>query len=303
MKTRPIFIALTIACFSCGTSNKPLSDTQKEKIKGEVKEVVKVITKAAEKANFDNAIESFYDSPDFVYIYNGNFQGYKAFVEATKPMFGTFINQKNTIVDEKYSILDISTVVYSANTKWLIKFKDGHSVLQAPWTVQLIFKKIGGKWKVISGVEGGVEQHVKSNEIPNNLNQLELMKQYLGRMRYEGKDTTIYFDQVDKGKWQETSISFVSKGRLVREGKQLWAYDKKADKIVHMTIIDGVRLSVYTSWFTSKTKYIMIPYSGSSDPLDANSIVLGEFKTPEICTETGIVNGKTIWTETYTRVK
>ena len=57
MKTRLIFLVLLIVSFSCGTNNKPVSDAQKEKIKGEVKEVVNALFKSAEEANFDKAIE------------------------------------------------------------------------------------------------------------------------------------------------------------------------------------------------------------------------------------------------------
>jgi hypothetical protein len=38
MKTRLVFLVLLIVCISCGTNNKPVSDAQKEKTKGEVKE-------------------------------------------------------------------------------------------------------------------------------------------------------------------------------------------------------------------------------------------------------------------------
>jgi hypothetical protein len=45
MKTKLIFLVLLIACFSCGTNNKPVSDAHKEKIKGEVKEIVNAFIK------------------------------------------------------------------------------------------------------------------------------------------------------------------------------------------------------------------------------------------------------------------
>ncbi len=49
MKTRLIFLVLLIVCFSCGTNNKPVSDAQKEKIKGEVKEVVNTFFKGVKR--------------------------------------------------------------------------------------------------------------------------------------------------------------------------------------------------------------------------------------------------------------
>jgi len=70
MKTKLIFLFLLIVCFSCGTNNKPLSDAQKEKIKGEVKEVVDTIVKNGEEANFDIISGLFHNSPDFVALFN-----------------------------------------------------------------------------------------------------------------------------------------------------------------------------------------------------------------------------------------
>jgi hypothetical protein len=40
MKTRQIYLALLILCFSCETDYKSVSKAQREKTKGEIKEVV-----------------------------------------------------------------------------------------------------------------------------------------------------------------------------------------------------------------------------------------------------------------------
>ena len=73
-----------------------------------------------------------------------------------------------------------------------MNFKDGHSILQNPWIVQLLFKKIDNKWKVISVTESGVERIVKASDTPKELNQVELMKKLIGTWKNEiGKDTTV----------------------------------------------------------------------------------------------------------------
>ena len=59
MKTKLILLVLLTVSFSCGTNNKPVSDAQKEKIKGEVKEVVNSFIKGIEEANADLVMESF----------------------------------------------------------------------------------------------------------------------------------------------------------------------------------------------------------------------------------------------------
>ena len=131
MKTRLIFLVMLIACISCGTNNKPVSDAQKEKIKGEIKEVVNTFIKGIEEANADMVMESFLDSPDFVDITNGRTFSYKELM-AMKPNFDAIINQKCTIVNEKYTFLDKLTVLYTAETKWSTNYKDGHSSITDP---------------------------------------------------------------------------------------------------------------------------------------------------------------------------
>src|SRR5665647_2522636 len=77
-----------------------------------------------------------FDSPDFVYINNGKTFSYQESVDTMKLFFSSLLNQKRTIIDEKFVVLDNSTVLYTANTKWLMNFKDGHSVMQDPWAMQ-----------------------------------------------------------------------------------------------------------------------------------------------------------------------
>jgi hypothetical protein len=70
-----------------------VSDAQKEKIKGEAKEVVNTFIKGCEEANSDMLLGIYLDSPDFVYTYNGNSFGYKQIESGMKPVFSTLLNQ------------------------------------------------------------------------------------------------------------------------------------------------------------------------------------------------------------------
>ena len=141
MKTRLIFLVLLIVCFSCGTNNKPVSDSQKEKIKGEVKEVVNTFIKGCEEVNFDVAIESFYDSPDFVFLTNGSIYGYKE-VMAMRPNYNEYLNQKGTMFDEKFIVLDNSTALFTAKSKWITNYKDGHSSLADPDAFMFMLRQL-----------------------------------------------------------------------------------------------------------------------------------------------------------------
>ena len=304
MKTRLVILIMLIACFSCGTNNKPVSDAQKEKIKGEVKEVVNIFIKGCEDANFDMILGTFLDSPDFVYTYNGNSLSYKQAGEVMKPFLSTLVNQKGTIIDEKYAVLDNATVLYTNNSNWLMNFKDGHSILQNPWIVQLLFKKIDNKWKVISAAESGTEQSVKNSETSKELNQAELMKQLLGSWKCEiANDTINYSDAKPYGTGLIGDFRYVTKDKVFLEGKQLYGYDKKMDKFILSVLIKGMDINIYAMWFTSKNICVVYPYSDVTNPEKASFKVELEFKSPDIMLYNTIVDNNIIKTDTFVRVK
>lgn len=303
MKTRLIYLLLLIVCFSCGTNNKPVSDAQKEKIKGEVKEVVNTYFKGAEEVNADIILATYLDSPDFVFTYNGNSFSYEQCVDMAKSVFGTLKNQKITVVDEKYAVLDNYTVMVTVNNKCLMNYKDGHSVLQDPWISQILLKKIDNKWKVISGAESGIEQSVKNTETSKELNQLELHKQFVGYWKGEvAKDTTCFWDVKSYGTGFDCYFKYVTKGKTVMDGKQLWGYDTNLDKCTMSEMIKGMDNSVYVSWFTSKNKCSMLPFINISNPDNASIKWEVEFKTPDTFLQTMIVNNQPVKVDTYTRI-
>jgi hypothetical protein len=164
MKTKIIFLLLLIVCFSCGTSNKPVSDAQKEKVKGEVKEVVNTFYKGCEEVNMDMVLGTCLNSPEFAYINNGYVFSYKECTDIFKPVFESMLNQKITIIDEKFTFPDNSTVFYSNHCKSLTNYKDGHAILQDPTVMLLIFKKIDNSWKIIYGVESYIQQNAMNAE-------------------------------------------------------------------------------------------------------------------------------------------
>jgi len=298
MKTRLIFLVLLIVCFSCGTNNKPVSDAQKEKIKGEVKEAVNTFLKGAEEANFEMVIEPFLNSPDFVYISNGKIFGYRACVDTMKVACSALQNQKGTVADEKYVVLDNSTVLYTANSKWLMNLKDGSAVQQDPWMLQLLFKKMDSKWKIINFVESGYE---KIEMVSKELNHYDL-KQSVGTWKCEvNKDTTYFRDFKSYGTGFVTDLKVITKGKTINEWIISFGYVKEIDKYVVTS--KGQDVQVYVSWFTSKNKMLIIPYGDIVNPEKASWKMIDEYLSPDKFVETSLVNNKLVKTCTFTRVK
>jgi hypothetical protein len=303
MKTSLIFLVFLIACVSCGTSNKPVSDAQKEKIKGEVKVVATKFIKACEALNFELAIEPLYDSPDFIYVSNGRTFSYQE-VLAMNHVFDAILDQQITVGDEKYAFPDRSTVIYTTTVKSLVNYKDGHSILADPEVLQFTFKKIDGRWRVINYVDTTVEQTVKYKDPSKEINQVELMKQWTGTWKCDiAQDTTFFGEAKPYGTGMEWNFKYVTKGKTVTEAKLLWGYDRKVDKFIIAQIAKGMDMELWAVWFTADNKYIMLPYSDISNSEDASFKWEGEFKSPDELVETTIVNGTPVRTDTYVRVK
>jgi hypothetical protein len=286
-------MALLIVCFSCGTNNKPVSDAQKEKIKAEVKNVADRMFKGCEEANFEMATESFLDSPDFVYIFNGVSMNYQGVADAIKPLFDALINQKVTILDEKYNFLNNSTVIYTTNCKFLENYKDGHAVLSDPMVIQVTFKNINGVWKAINGVESSVRQDAKNTETSKELNQIELFKQFTGVFKaVEGGDTTFIWEGKSYGNGLDVNVKYVTKGKIISEGKAVLSYNNKMDKYIQSRIMKGDGSLGGVMWFTSKNICKAIPFESISNPDGAPYTVVFEFQSPTKAIQTIKVQGK-----------
>jgi hypothetical protein len=215
MKKGLIALIMIIVCFSCGTNVKPVSDAQKEKIIGEVKEVLKTIIKGAQEANSDMAMGTMLNSPDFVFTMNGQSFNYQQCADMGKTVFASLINQEGTLSNEKFAVLDHSTVLFTADSKWIINLKDGSCVLQEPWGMQYLFKKVNNEWKVLSANESGMEKFVPGEAV-KGLNQVELMGQLKGVWQSNfGKDTVEIWDCQPYGKSSMANVHQIIKGQKV----------------------------------------------------------------------------------------
>jgi hypothetical protein len=303
MKIKLFLLVMLIACFSCGTNNKPLSDAQKEKIIGEVKKEVNTFFKGCEEVNLDMCMKPMLDSPDFLYINNGYAFSYKECVDVFKPVFDTFLNQKITILDEKYSFPDNSTVLYSNHCKSLTNFKDGHAVLQDPTVMLFIFKKIDDAWKVIYGVESHIDKNIPS-ESSKGLNQVELFKQMIGTWKAEIARDTFYIAQYKPfGNGLEGNIKIVTGGKKIMEGKVLLGYDKKNDKFVETDLVEGSDIMLYGIWFTSKSTLTEVPWEDILNPEKTPVIWKYEIKSPDVFVWNNIENNKTTFSYNFHREK
>jgi hypothetical protein len=136
------------------------------------------------------------------------------------------------------------------------------------------------------------------------LNQVELMKQFLGNWKAEIAKDTFY---IAKYKLYATgiegTINIVTKGKIITEGKAIVGYDKKIDKIIEADLIEGSDIMLYALWFTSKNACTEIPYNDLSNPAKTPVTWQYEFKTPDVLVWNYVENNKTTMTYTFHREK
>lgn len=85
------------------------------------------------------------------------------------------------------------------------------------------------------------------------LNQVELMKLQIGTWKCDSnKDTTVFWVGKSYGTGLDCYSKNVVKGKIVKEGRELWGYDKSIDKFICATLDKGKDIEIQAVWFVSK---------------------------------------------------
>lgn len=144
----------------------------------------------------------------------------------------------------------------------------------------------------------------QSQNTPTKLKQAELLKQFEGNWVCEiGKDTSAYWDMKPWGTGFEAGLKYVTKGKIVKEGKGLYGYDSSIDKIVEAGIPKGKDIGVYVMWFITESKFVLIPYNDLANPGKASFRMEGEFRDPDILIEIDFRENKAVKTKTWKNSK
>jgi hypothetical protein len=139
-----------------------------------------------------------------------------------------------------------------------------------------------------------------------DLNQAELMKQFVGTWENRSIKDTVYTAEFRPygNAGLEFNLKSFTQGKQWMEMKQLWGYDKKSDKIVTAGFAkDSPDFMLQTLRFTAKNKCEQVPFESASNPDQASFKVVFDIKSPDVVLREEFVNNKSIGIETYTRVK
>ena len=137
------------------------------------------------------------------------------------------------------------------------------------------------------------------------LNQMELMKQFLGIWKGElAKDTVLMMNFTSYGKAIEHNYKIVTKGKILYSGKEIYGYNQKYDKIVLAAITDNSsRISLDACWFSSKDTGNLVGYQYIANPEKSTFKMQWILVPPDSARRIVYQNNKIISVSTYFREK
>jgi hypothetical protein len=304
MKTKLLFLVFLVVSLSCGKNNKNASDI----------EILKNLELTRLKSLVDANIEVArpLHADDFQLITpNGS--------EVDKQQYLGQI--ESGILD--YKIWDADTIcvrmyhnaaVLRYSDKDFQVFMDGKLATSGVLKHTNLYEKRNGQWQIVwSHASGGTEPKTSllqsANKLqtqPNQteLNQAELMKQFVGTWKNVGKDTIFVWECKSFGNTLELTIKTETKGKVTINAKSLMGYDKENDRLIE-AVIDPESPEIYLCpcWFSSKTSFTQILWKDIADPEKADFKWAIEFINSDSFVITQIKNNKKGEPYTYLREK
>jgi hypothetical protein len=124
---------------------------------------------------------------------------------------------------------------------------------------------------------------IQAQTTDTKLNQVELMKQFIGSWKYEGSDgTSMIFENIPFGNAMTGNTKTITKDASFDSHKYLWGYDKKADKIILAEIFSHTpNMEIDILWFTSKTTVEGVLQKDIANPETAVTKFRFDFKSPD----------------------
>jgi hypothetical protein len=133
------------------------------------------------------------------------------------------------------------------------------------------------------------------------LNQVELMKQFIGTWKSElGEGTIFTSENRPFGNGMICISQIVTKGKIVDSVTQLFFYDNKTDRFIIAELkTSSPVIELCSTWFSSKnTGEIVV-----TNPDNAPYSFKFEFKTLDMIIQTAIADGKVVNEITLTRIE
>jgi hypothetical protein len=146
---------------------------------------------------------------------------------------------------------------------------------------------------------------IQAQTTETKLNQVELMKQFIGTWKGEmGKDTAFLMEIKPFYNGFESYLKTETKGKIVIEEKTIMGYDKKSDKLIESGLMNSnPEIMSWANWFLSPNKFEGVLLEDISNPEKATLKWTFELTSPDVMVWSNIVNNKTTGTYTFHREK
>lgn len=148
MKTK-LFLVGLILLGSCISNDRPLTNSEKEKIVDETRVLIGGIFQAAENADIEPFKSIFLQSPDFTAFGEGAVTNYEQTISSWGKMIAAVDHQQATMQFEKYTVLNPEMVLYTAVGDWEITMKSDTVIHYEDVGIQFLLKKVDDQWKVM----------------------------------------------------------------------------------------------------------------------------------------------------------
>ncbi len=144
---------------------------------------------------------------------------------------------------------------------------------------------------------------IQSQTTQTKLNQVELMKQFIGTWKAEpDKETNVIVNIKPFGKAIEGNFKIVTKDKILELGKQLWGYDEKNDKfIAAFSRKYSPQIDINAYWFASKSICETVPFQDISNPKNSTYKWKQEFRSRDLYIETMTKNDTVVQILTFIR--
>ncbi len=138
-----------------------------------------------------------------------------------------------------------------------------------------------------------------------NLNQIELMKQFIGTWKADlGNDTIIKWECTPFGPNIEFVVKNEIRGVEYIQGKTFMGYDLKNNTLLETVILaNSPNIMLAPCWFTSPNTLVQISIDDISHPETARWKWIVEFKTADLFILTEKINNKISFVRTFSKQK
>jgi hypothetical protein len=161
MKAKVFLAALFLSCLGCAQHADQLTQQEQDQIKSEVKAVADSVIARFEKMDWTGALQSYANTPDWVMF---NADGTQWDYPTTAKSFGTLTDLNNNPVSawkwattrQDFMVAGRDLVVCAWVGKDQTTMKSGDIVVYDPHVYTMIFKRIGGEWKVVWSHDSGI---------------------------------------------------------------------------------------------------------------------------------------------------